>query len=359
MNKRIFAHRLMDWYAEHKRPLPWRETRDPYKIWLSEIILQQTRVAQGLPYYQRFVSAYPTVNLLAAAPQQSVLRLWQGLGYYTRARNLHACAQRVVHDFGGVFPSTYAQLLKLPGIGPYTAAAIASISFRQPVAVVDGNVFRVLARIFGLEDDIARPGTKEKFSRLANDLLVSEAPDIFNQALMEFGALQCTPKAPDCSACPFSKNCEASQHQRVQDFPVKSKKAPVRHRYFTYLVFAHGKNLLLKPRTGADIWNGLYEFYLIETKAKRSVASAVKTCGLPLGPSSAISKQVSYQHLLSHQRLHIQMVYVELKTKAQAARIQKETGGRFYSLRQVERLPKPIIINRYLHDIKTSAGKKW
>lgn len=356
MNKRVFAQRLLDWYHENQRFLPWRETRDPYRIWLSEIILQQTRVAQGLPYYQKFIEAFPSIHHLAAAPEQKVLRLWQGLGYYSRARNLHACAQRVVRDSRGTFPSTYTLLLDLPGIGPYTAAAIASISFGEPVAVVDGNVFRVLARVFGLEDDITRPAAKAKFTRLANELLASELPDLFNQALMEFGALQCTPKAPKCPECPLVKNCEAFRQQRVHEFPVKSKKAAVRHRYLSYIVFAHAEKVLMRPRTDKDIWRGLYEFHLVETKTKRSASAIIKASGLPLGPAVVVSKPVSYQHLLSHQRLHIQLIRVKLTTAGQAQRIQQKVGGNFFSPRQVERLPKPIIIHQYLQDSKRAAS---
>ena len=196
MDKRYFSEKIVEWYHENKRNLPWRKTQEPYKIWLSEVILQQTRVVQGLPYYERFVSAYPTVTALAKAPEQEVMRLWQGLGYYTRARNLHKCAKTIVSAFRGKFPTSFEELKRLPGVGDYTAAAIASIAYKEPVAVVDGNVFRVLSRLFGIDTPINTPVGKKLFSQIANDLILREHPDIHNQAMMEFGATFCTPKNP-------------------------------------------------------------------------------------------------------------------------------------------------------------------
>ena len=208
---KIFVAQLLQWYNEHKRNLPWRMSPKPYNVWLSEIILQQTRVSQGLPYYQRFVEKYPTVQELAAAPPQEVMRLWQGLGYYSRARNLHACAKKICDEHRGIFPTTFEALKKLPGIGDYTAAAIASICFKQAVAVVDGNVYRVMARVFGIDTDINSPKAKKEFFELANTLIHPEKPDDYNQAVMEFGALHCTPQNPKCTTCPVSKICVAKQ----------------------------------------------------------------------------------------------------------------------------------------------------
>ncbi|WP_161622743.1 A/G-specific adenine glycosylase [Cesiribacter andamanensis] len=205
----MLTAKLLDWYQRNQRDLPWRQTRDPYRIWLSEVILQQTRVQQGLPYYQRFVEKFPTVEALAAATQQEVLRLWQGLGYYSRARNLHACAQQVVAQWGGAFPQTYHLLLSLPGIGRYTAAAIASFAFKEAVPVVDGNVYRVLARLYADPTDIAKPQAFAHFFALAQQLIDPRQPDVFNQALMEFGALHCTPQKPLCLYCPLKEHCQA------------------------------------------------------------------------------------------------------------------------------------------------------
>jgi A/G-specific adenine glycosylase len=211
------------WYPRHRRDLPWRQTRDPYAIWLSEVILQQTRVAQGLPYYETFLAAYPSVQDMAAAPEQEILRYWQGLGYYSRARNMHHTAQQVVQEYGGQFPATYAGLLKLRGVGPYTAAAIASFAFDEPVAVLDGNVFRVLARIFGLHSDIAAPASRKEFQALADRHIPAAAPADFNQAIMEFGAIQCTPVKPDCLFCPCSSSAGRFSTGKWRCCPLRAK----------------------------------------------------------------------------------------------------------------------------------------
>jgi len=218
-----FSARLVEWYLQNKRELPWRTTKDPYKIWLSEIILQQTRVAQGLPYYLKFIEKYPNVRALANADEQEVLRLWQGLGYYSRARNLHAAAKYVANELGGNFPDSYQKLKQLKGVGDYTAAAIASFAYQEKVAVVDGNVYRVLARLFGIEIDINSNEGKKTFSKLANELITQYQPDLHNQAMMEFGALHCTPANPNCMFCPFTTECEARLTQRQSVLPIKIK----------------------------------------------------------------------------------------------------------------------------------------
>ena len=230
MGKRYFSDKLVKWYLDNKRSLPWRDTNDPYKIWLSEVILQQTRVIQGLPYYQQFVETYPSVKDLAAAPEQEVLRLWQGLGYYTRARNLHKCAKVLATQYECAFPKTYEALQKLPGIGQYTAAAIASFAFNQAVAVVDGNVFRVLSRLFGIDSAINSPEGKYQFTELANHLLSKKDPALHNQAVMEFGALCCTPSNPKCSECPFNRSCLAYNNDLTSLVPVKVKSKAARKR---------------------------------------------------------------------------------------------------------------------------------
>ena len=221
----IFYNYLIKWYLENKRDLPWRKTTNPYHIWLSEIMLQQTRVAQGMPYFLSFVEAFPTVFDLAKAEEEQVLKLWQGLGYYSRARNLHKTAQYIATELNGVFPDNYKDLLQLKGVGDYTAAAIASFSYNEAVPVVDGNVFRVLSRYFDLDTDIAQAFAKKEFAALAFELMPKDTPATFNQAIMEFGALQCVPKNPDCAVCVFNESCAALQKKKVELLPVKSKKS--------------------------------------------------------------------------------------------------------------------------------------
>jgi len=263
-----FTNSLTQWYLQNKRDLPWRKTVDPYKIWLSEIMLQQTRVAQGTPYFMSFVSAFPTVFDLAAANEEQVLKLWQGLGYYSRARNLHKTAQYVANELSGIFPDNYNDLLKLKGVGEYTAAAIASFSYNEAVPVVDGNVFRVLSRYYNIDTDIAAASAKKEFVALAFELMPKDSPALFNQAIMEFGALQCVPKSPNCGICVFNTSCAALQKKKVDQLPVKSKKLKVRNRFFNYLVVSDdNENTIIQKRTAKGIWHNLYEFPLIETDA--------------------------------------------------------------------------------------------
>ncbi len=260
-----FASKLLTWYSIHQRNLPWRTTRDPYKIWISEVILQQTRIIQGIPYYERFISRYPSVQQLADAPQEEVLRLWQGLGYYSRARNLHACARIITQTWGGIFPNTYEALLGLPGVGPYTAAAIASIAFDVPVPVIDGNVYRVLARIFGITLDITSVQGVHLFRVLARTLLPEVRAGKYNQALMEFGALHCTPRSPKCATCVFAVHCAAFQTRSQSVLPVKRRKLKLISRHLHYLVIQYEDKLYMKQRSARGIWGGMYDFYLVET----------------------------------------------------------------------------------------------
>jgi len=262
----FFAAQLLAWYHIHHRDLPWRHTRDPHLIWLSEVILQQTRVAQGLPYFERFAAAYPTIQALAAAPEDEVLKLWQGLGYYSRARNLLKTAQQVVTDFNGLFPESYEKLLQLKGIGPYTAAAIASFAYEERVAVLDGNVYRVLARFFGIENDIAAPASRKVFAEVAQKALPEKESSTYNQAIMEFGALHCTPVAPKCGTCPLQAGCFAFQHNLQRELPVKQKTKRMRERYFNYLVLEWENERYWRKRKPGDIWEGLYEFDLFEAE---------------------------------------------------------------------------------------------
>ncbi|RAK64196.1 A/G-specific adenine glycosylase [Hymenobacter edaphi] len=347
----FFAQALLDWYPRHRRDLPWRRTQDPYAIWLSEIILQQTRVQQGLPYYERFLAAYPTVQDLANAPEQEVLRLWQGLGYYSRARNLRLTAQQVVNEYGGQFPGSYAELLKLRGVGPYTAAAIASFAFEERVAVLDGNVYRVLSRVFGITTDIAQPAARKEFQQLADQLISYENPADYNQAIMEFGAIQCTPVNPDCLFCPVREQCFAFQHGMVQQLPVKAKAKAARTRYFHYFVLRHGEQVYLRRRGGKDIWHGLFDFHLLETPAAELPAQALLTeleqLGAQVMTAKASEPAALVRHTLSHQKVEARFHELWLAVPLVPAALQ-QAGLEAYAAAQLDELPKPVIITNYL-----------
>ena len=261
-----FHIKIADWFQQYCRNLPWRHTTNPYLIWVSEIILQQTRVAQGLDYYNRFVERFPDVVSLAEADENEVLKYWQGLGYYTRARNLHAAAQQIIRQHKGVFPQKYEQVRALKGVGEYTAAAICSFAYNQPYATLDGNVFRVLARVFGIETPINTPKAKKEFTELAQNLLNKQEPALHNQAIMEFGALQCTPASPKCENCPLQEICNAFRKKTVNILPQKLKKTTVKKRFFNYFYVKNGEFTYLKKRENEDIWKNLYEFPLIETE---------------------------------------------------------------------------------------------
>ncbi len=267
----ILHKQLTNWYSVNKRDLPWRQTKNPYFIWLSEIILQQTQVKQGLPYYMRFSKEFPTVFDLAKADESKVLKLWQGLGYYSRARNLHAAAKHIVEVLNGEFPNTYKTLLNLKGVGDYTASAVASICFNEATAVVDGNVYRVLARYFGMDTPINSSKGIKVFKDLAQSLIDKNNPAEYNQAIMEFGAIQCKPKNPDCSICPLNQSCVAFKENKIQDLPVKIKAAKVKKKYYNFLVFiSENEKTLLEKREGQGIWQNLYQFPLVETQREVS-----------------------------------------------------------------------------------------
>ena len=313
-----FSNVLIKWYLQNKRDLPWRNTTNPYPIWLSEIMLQQTRVAQGMPYFLSFTTAFPTVFDLAAANEEEVLKLWQGLGYYSRARNLHKTAQYIASDLAGIFPDNYSDLLKLKGVGEYTAAAIASFSYNEVVPVVDGNVFRVLSRYFDIETDIAQASAKKEFAALAFELMPKDNPATFNQAIMEFGALQCVPKSPNCGICVFNESCAALQKKKVDQLPVKSKKVKVRNRYFNYLVVAdENDNTIIQKRTDKGIWHNLYEFPLIETDKEEDFDFITERIESDYFKENSIlsileDNDKSIIHKLSHQHLHIKFWKVNL-----------------------------------------------
>ena len=256
---------LISWYQTYKRDLPWRSISDPYKIWISEIILQQTRVNQGLDYYLRFAERFPTIKTLAEATEDEVLKYWQGLGYYSRARNLHKAARQIMIDFSGIFPKNHDDVLKLSGIGDYTAAAICSLAYNQSYAVVDGNVYRVLSRLFGIKTPIDSSAGKKEFAELAQKLLSKSDPADHNQAMMEFGALQCVPSSPNCENCPLKSVCVAFEMNEISNLPVKTNKTKTSTRYFNYLHIKFGDNTFLQKRTANDVWQNLYEFPLLES----------------------------------------------------------------------------------------------
>jgi A/G-specific adenine glycosylase len=342
-----FSSKLIHWYELNKRNLPWRNLNDPYKIWLSEIILQQTRVVQGLPYYLKFVEKYPDVQSFAAAPIQEILRLWQGLGYYRRARNMHQTAQIVVNEHGGVFPSAYKDLLKLKGIGKYTAAAIASFAANEPVAVIDGNVYRVLSRVFGIEEDISSAKSQKIFEAIAYELLPKAQAGIYNQALMEFGALHCVPQNPDCMFCIFSLECEARKQGKQKLLPIKEKKLKIKHRYIHYLVFRYKDGFLMKERGKNDIWEGLHDFAAIETSVDDS-ENVFQEIQKSIFPLRIHQKYSPVKHVLTHQVLHVCFVLIEIPDTTLLSVFVEKYQLRYYTNEQVHTLPKPILINNFL-----------
>lgn len=342
-----FSSILLSWYSQNRRNLPWRMSKNPYSIWLSEIILQQTRVEQGMDYYHKFLAAFPSVELLASASEDKIMHLWQGLGYYSRARNLHAAAKMVVSDYDGKFPNSYEELRKLPGVGPYTASAIASIAFNLPHAVVDGNVYRLLSRYFNIETPIDSSGGIREFFELANELIPREHPGDFNQAMMDFGSLVCKPKSPSCAVCPLSAGCNAFQLNRVNLLPVKKGKTKVRKRYFVYTIVedAEGKTLV-KKRGPKDIWEGLYEFPLFELNDEKSwldplASNEIKSFLKSLQANvDKVSKPV--KHILSHQHLHVMFIHATPMTLKSQGSFEK------VPMSNLNQLGMPRVITRYL-----------
>ena len=342
-----FSEDILRWYATNKRVLPWRNTKDPYKVWLSEVILQQTRVQQGLPYYRSFIEHYPTVRDLSESSEKKVLKLWQGLGYYSRARNLHATAKRINNDLNGQFPDNYSDLLKLKGVGDYTASAIASICFNEAEPVVDGNVYRVLSRFFAIELAIDSSEGKRYFKELAREVMDTDNPGEYNQAIMEFGAMVCVPSNPDCTSCPVHEHCLAHAGKKVSSFPVKKKKPKVRKRYFNYLVpLDKGRKTLLTQRKEGGIWQQLYQFPLVETE-QRVGTEAIRQ-HLPAYFDAEVQAEI-YQvneeeivHKLSHQQLHTRFWILELKGEL--------PGG--ISLSEAEDYPVPVLIADFIKTLK-------
>lgn len=308
----MLSKKLIKWYHINKRSLPWRDTQDPYRIWISEIILQQTRVAQGYEYYLRFIEKLPDISSLAKANEHDILLLWQGLGYYSRARNLHFAAKTIVEKHNGVFPSNYEEILSLKGIGEYTAAAISSFAYNLPHAVLDGNVYRFLSRFFGITTPIDTTNGKKEFAKLAQELIDRKNPGLYNQAIMEFGALHCTPDNPKCDCCPFSEQCIAYNENRIKQLPVKQGKIKSKDRFFYYLDIRfqnNPSNILLNKRTQKDIWQNLFELPLIETNSSSTLEELIKledfnsifsnTKKLQINPVG-----ITFKHILSHQKIN-------------------------------------------------------
>jgi A/G-specific adenine glycosylase len=347
-----FSKRLLDWYETEKRDLPWRHTKDPYVIWLSEIILQQTQVKQGLPYFQKFIKRFPTVHNLAKAEEDEVMKLWQGLGYYSRARNLHFTAKYVSETLKGKFPDNFKELKILKGIGDYTAAAIASFAFDEPVAVVDGNVQRVVSRFLGIHTPINSPEGVKEFKTKAQQLMDVSQPAAFNQAVMEFGALHCRPKSPKCMFCVFQQDCAAYQLGKVEELPVKLKKTVVKKRYFNYLIFKDQDNLtLVQKRSGAGIWKGLYQFPLLEseepleTPSSEDIKTLLDTGDFHIDRIEKLN-DTPVVHLLSHRK--IMATFIQVSAGDSLSRLKLTKGIETYNLKELQKLPVPVLIQNFI-----------
>jgi len=339
----FFRKSLLDWSAHNPRPMPWKGERDPYKIWLSEIILQQTRVAQGLPYYQKFVAKYPSVRLLADAPEDDVMKLWEGLGYYSRARNLHAAAKHIAHELNGTFPNTYEGIRALKGVGAYTASAIASFAFGLPHAVLDGNVFRVLARFFGIETLTDTPSAQKQFASLAQNLLDPSRPAAYNQAIMDFGATCCTAQQAHCPDCPFQSECRAFLTCKVAELPLKSKGLVKKKRLFHYLVFNYQGDVFVRKRTGKDIWRGLWEFPQVE--------GSVQASDFGVG---TIRESAPFKQLLTHQAVTAVFFEIDLAEDVPAEIFQNPLfdGCKRIARKELKKnIAFPRVIDCYLQNI--------
>ncbi|WP_339659436.1 A/G-specific adenine glycosylase [uncultured Polaribacter sp.] len=346
-----FSNTLIYWQLQNNRELPWRKTKNPYFIWLSEIMLQQTRVAQGMAYYLKFTTTFPTVFDLAKADESTVLKMWQGLGYYSRARNLHFTAKQIANELNGQFPSTYKEIIKLKGIGDYTASAIASICFNETTAVVDGNVYRVLSRYFGINTPINSSAGIKEFKILAQTLLDTKQPGDYNQALMDFGALHCKPQNPLCETCPFSDSCVALEKKLTKELPVKEKKVKVRNRYFNFLVIKTADDTtILSERKGKGIWQGLYQFPLIESDTiidTETLISSEKFMKLfPDETTISLFNEKEIIHKLSHQHLYTQFWIVET-AKSSKAKI---------NWNEIKKYPVPVLIANFIEEFQLKSN---
>jgi A/G-specific adenine glycosylase len=345
----VLRTKIYQWYAIYQRELPWRKIKDPYKIWLSEIILQQTRVAQGMEYYRKFTDKYKTINDLASSSEDNILKLWQGLGYYTRARNLHSTAKNIVKKYNGKFPETYEEIIQLKGIGQYTASAISSIAFGLPYPAIDGNIYRVLSRYFGLSTPIDTAKGKKEIEKIAIELISFDDPGFHNQAFMDFGALQCVPKSPDCSKCPVSITCFANQKHMVEKFPVKTKKVKQRIRYFYYYLIESNEEILMEKRQEKDIWQNLYQIPLLESKyelqedeflAKRSIFNS----NHPFILKNVLGVK---KHILSHQIIYAKLIHLQTNTL-------EEISGHYIRVnkKDIYKFAVPKLLENFFNEIK-------
>ena len=343
MKYNTLVSNILIWYKQTARNLPWRQTKDPYKIWLSEIILQQTRVAQGLPYYLKFVDKYPDIKSFANATEDDILHLWQGLGYYSRGRNMHHCARTIMEEYSGEFPKTYAELRKLKGIGDYTAAAISSFAFGEKNPAIDGNIIRVMSRLFGIFDTPYTKESKKAVKMYSNSLMENVPAADYNQAMMEFGALQCVPKNPDCGVCPVADFCFALKNNSVKKLPAPSKKIVVKNRYFYFLVIHHKEKIYLQKRTANDIWKNLFQFPLIETSQIQQDLNLLITEFFKSDNFVINNISPSYEHKLTHRKIHT--VFIDLS-------LNKEINDTEYILERKENIKNyafPKLIHLYLN----------
>ncbi len=340
-----FNSLILIWFDKNKRNLPWRSQLDPYKIWLSEIILQQTRIAQGTAYYLKFIENFPSIYDLADASEQEVLKLWQGLGYYSRARNLHFTAKYIVNELNGKFPDDFKNLLKLKGVGEYTAAAIASMAFNEAVPAIDGNVFRVFSRYFNVHLDISLPATRKYFFELGRNVIDDKRPGDFNQAVMELGATICTPKNPKCGICPVNDSCEALAQKTVHLLPVKSKKIKIRERNLHFLEITDNKNYLIKKRIENDVWRNLYNFPIIEISELESIESKLDLLNIKE------FSQITFEeiHILTHQKLKITFWQSVISTE-QLKILSEELNAEIILPEQLKKLPLPRPMEKYVSE---------
>ena len=326
-----FAETLISWYDDHKRDLPWRGESDPYKIWVSEIILPQTRVQQGWDYYHRFLDNFPNVKTLAEADEEKVLKVWQGLGYYSRARNMHAAAREIMAEHHGIFPQTYDKIRSLKGIGNYTAAAIASIAFHLPYPAVDGNVIRIVSRIFGICDDVTQPAVLKRITAICETEIDPDQPGVFNQAAMDFGAMQCVPRNPKCNECPFQSSCYAFKNNLTDTLPIKKKKGESKHRFFHFTIYLADNQTIIEKRTSSDIWKNMYQFPLTETDSEKWPEKPV-----------FVTREV-----LSHQIIHAAYYVKNVKKLPKTAENQS-----VIDFDEIEKLPMPKIMTLFLKHLE-------
>ncbi|MGB1295799.1 MAG: A/G-specific adenine glycosylase [Flavobacteriales bacterium] len=337
-------HFLIDWFKKNQRQLPWRNSKSAYKIWLSEIILQQTQVVQGTQYYLKFCKAFPSVSELADASENTVFKLWEGLGYYNRAKNLHFTAKTIKNDFNGVFPCKYDEILKLKGIGPYTAAAISSFAFNNPKPLVDGNVFRLYSRLFDIPTPINTSKGQKEFTFLAEKLLSElnvKQGVVYNQAIMEYGALVCTPKTPKCGECGLQSKCLSFKNDSIKNRPIKLKSKPKRERIFSYILFQQDSKFWVEKRLEKDIWNKLYQPFLIEGDIEK-----ISTLDINKDNIQTISKTI--KHVLSHQNLHITFFSYELDPKEKFDFLSR---GEWITKKQFQEYPFPQVVSKFLAEI--------